>query len=33
LIYLVRDDDDDEGETVSINVVTVSGDFKISRAS
>ncbi|MGB8178563.1 MAG: DUF4097 family beta strand repeat-containing protein [Acidimicrobiales bacterium] len=27
------DDDDDEGETVSINVVTVSGDFKISRAS
>jgi DUF4097 and DUF4098 domain-containing protein YvlB len=27
------DDDGDEGETVSINVVTVSGDFKISRAS
>jgi hypothetical protein len=27
------DDGGDEGETVSINVVTVSGDFRISRAS
>jgi DUF4097 and DUF4098 domain-containing protein YvlB len=26
-------DESDEGETVSINVVTVSGDFRISRAS
>jgi DUF4097 and DUF4098 domain-containing protein YvlB len=27
------EDDGDEGETVCINVVTVSGDFRISRAS